>query len=269
MVGCANYSDNCQPKHCDVVKPITMQDIHNFFDVAKASTCDTKIVYLNRYSSAEILSELYVKQIDQDCHIFYTSKNNYYYVYPNFMQNIVLWSKHKRACGNQGYLGNHISIGSHDNNLIDVHETVYSTYFSNDKQCQLILNKHHCQYIVGPDNKTLTSKNCYLHQLAQVLWDDICCSITSPFVGGLKKQKHRLVVKSKNKEPIMTISHLIKIIDRLMKKNKENENVVVSRLPYIRPSQLKTLAKLLQIDASIVTNTYCKSSALIHGSFSL
>ena len=127
-----------------------------------------------RWAAGDVLSDLYVKQIDQGCHIFYSVKNGYYYVYPQFIQNILLWSKHPQAFGQEGRLGNHISIGSKNGFDIDIHETLYSSKFSN-KGHVLIANKKHCDYTIDSDNKTLISNNCHLDQLAQILWDDICC----------------------------------------------------------------------------------------------
>jgi hypothetical protein len=57
-----------------------------------------------------VLSDLWVKEIDKECSIFYTVKNGYYFVYPRFIRNVLLWSKHPKAFGTEGYLGNHISI---------------------------------------------------------------------------------------------------------------------------------------------------------------
>lgn len=254
-------------KNCNVTRKITLQDIDKFFDITNSIKCNTKIVYLNRFDDGDVLSDLYVKQIDQDCHIFYSVKNGYYYVYPQFIQNILLWSKHPQAFGQEGRLGNHISIGSKNGYDIDIHETLYSSKFSN-KGHVLIANKKRCDYTIDSDNKTLISNNCHLDQLSQILWDDICCSIypQTPTIGGNKK-KYNLIKKNKIKKPIININKLTNLINEIIKKNKFKKNkTLIVRLPYIRASQLKILSmNILRInkEISIITNSYCKCSALI------
>ena len=268
MVKCSEFHDNCQPKTCVVKTPVTMKDIDAFFNVNKSVKCDTTVVYLNRYKQGTTLNALYVKQVDEDCHIFYTVKNGYYFVYPNFMHNILLWSQHPNWFGIEGFLGNHISIGSKDGTNIDIHETIYTTFKSNQGNHTLIASKLHCYYYIGVDNKTLTSNNCSQHQLAQVLWDDICCSLNSPTVGGTttSKQKHHMIVKNKRVPPLKSIAFLTNLITKYVKKTKDKDNhVTVFRLPYIRPFQLEKIKKKLAYDDNktfIVTNTSSKSSVL-------
>ena len=148
-------------------------------------------------------------------------KNGYYYVYPKFIQNILLWlalalsqsgSAHPRAFGNEGYMGNHISIGSKNGQEIDIHETVYSTKQSNEKHI-LISNRVHCNYTVGPNN-ILQSNNCNLHHLAQIIWDDISCPTC--FIGGsnksinlVKKGKSHRMLNIGNKEACQLINTIL------------------------------------------------------------
>jgi hypothetical protein len=275
MIKCENLNENCLAKNCLVLNKITIDDINKFFDITNAIKCNTKIIYLNRYNNGEVLSELYVKKLDEDCHIFYTIKNNYYYIYPQFIQNILLWSKHPQAFGKEGRLGNHISIGSKNGIDIDIHETIYTHIFSN-KGHTLIADKIHCDYVIGSDNKTLISNNCHLNQLAQILWDDICCSVYShiQIIGGVNNKNYNnktynIIVKNKIKKPKININNLLILINNLINKVNlnDNEKVFIIKLPYIRSSQLKLIIKNiskldLDRDISIITNSYCKCSVL-------
>jgi len=276
MLKCENYTENCFNKNCNVINKITIQDIDNFFNPSNSLKCNTKIIYINRHETPSVLSELYVKQVDQDCHIFYTIKNNYYYVYPQFITNILLWSSHLRAFGIEGRLGNHISIGLNNTGDIDIHETIYTTTFSNHGHI-LIANKIHFNYKIASDNKRLISNNAHMHQLAQIIWDDICCSVYNPVVigGSLpdsqlnNKKIHNIIVKDSSKKQRININNLVNLINKLLIElpKYKNKNHIVE-LPYIRPSQLKLIAKKIEKDNKnedeilIITNTNSKSSAL-------
>lgn len=196
------------------------------------------------------------------------------------MQNILLWSKHPMALGDDGYLGNHISIGFSNNFELDIHETSYTHKMSNDKKYILIANKKHCFYKIAKDNKTLlTSNKSVLHPLAQIIWDDICCSIYNPIlIGGntlakKKREYKHLLVQDKTKKDIFTIEGLINYILKLIKINKikiAKNKEYIFKLPYVRIYQLKSLAnkikKTLKEDyneLTIVANSHSKCSILI------
>jgi hypothetical protein len=268
MNKCDNLPDNCTPKKCEVKKPVTIQDIDTFFDISYAQECSTSIVYLNRYNNGVVMSKLYVKNIDSECNIFYTKKNDYYFVYPKFIQNIILWSAHPKAFGVSGYLGNHISIGTNNNGKsIDIHETIYNSTKSNAGHV-LIAGKKHINYTIDKDNKTLIS-SAVNNQLAQVLWDDICCPNSGNQLTGGTHGMLKLVKPKKTKLHSLTISDILDDIIAKCKSIKTSENKEhYIRIPYVRRSQLLFLAqkilKKIKLDISmIISDSYTKTSILV------
>jgi hypothetical protein len=258
---CNNFADNCKAKSCSENKQITIADIHKFFDISKSSECSTSIIYLNRYSEGITLSKLYVKNIDLECNIFYTIKNNYYYIYPKFMENIILWSKHPKAFGNKGFLGNHISIGENLSNPgIYIHETVYD-YVQNKSKHFLIANKKHTEYQIN--QKTLISTNAVLENKAQILWDDIYCYESQ----GIQSAGRIKILKTKSKDKSydkFNESEVLEIIKERCK-NLDKNKVYCINIPYVRPSKLVSLAKKIEktSNMSIISNSQTKTTILL------
>lgn len=259
---CNNFADNCKAKSCPENKQITIADIHKFFDISKSSECSTSIVYLNRYSEGITLSKLFVKNIDSECNIFYTIKNNYYYIYPKFMENIILWSKHPKAFGNKGFLGNHISIGENMSNQgIDIHETVYD-YVQNKTKHLLIANKKHTEYHIN--NKTLISNTVLPNNevKAQILWDDIYCYESQ----GIQSAGRIKILKTKSKNNSYDKFNESKVLEIINErcKNLDKNKVYCINIPYVRPSKLVSLAKKIQnMSMSIISNSQTKTTILL------
>jgi hypothetical protein len=263
MNKCDNLADNCKQKTCNNKNPITINDINKFFD--STDECSTSIVYLNRYNDGITLSKLYVKNIDEECNIFFTIRNDYYYIYPKFMENIILWSKHPKAFGSSGYLGNHISIGE-KNGDIDIHETTYNSKISNNNHI-LIASKNHINYKIQNDKLVAVPLSQSDMQLkAQILWDDIRCYNKTNIGGG---KKLNLVKPGTKSKVLLSFKEKFNIILNRCKNIKKLDNKDhIIRIPYIIKSELILLSnKILKntdLNISIIiSDSHAKTSIAI------
>jgi hypothetical protein len=190
-----------------------------------------------------------------------------------------LWSAHPRSFGISGYLGNHISIGLNEKTkLIDIHETIYSSSKSNSGHI-LIADKRHHNYLIDKDNKTLMStSHIQNNELAQILWDDICCMSNEQLTGNgyrnPSKSKTKLIRNnSKNVSNTYSITDIIhfitsKYVSLKCEKQKKSERIM--RIPYVRRSRLLQLGKRLEklkLDINmIISDSHTKTSLIVIGS---
>lgn len=183
------YSENCLQQECDVnMHIITMNDVHSFFDIKNAKQCTTSIVYINGFDDPLSISKVMLKEVDEDCYLKFTMKNNFYYVYTRLIENMLLWSKHPKAFGIKGHMGNHVSIGPLKNkpNNASIHETFYSWKKTPDNLYDILWNKQHIFYDIDTINpkELITQQFISSHSIAQSLWDAIYCHNNSKQTGS-------------------------------------------------------------------------------------
>ncbi len=198
---------------------ITFKDVEEFF--RDYNECQVSIIYLNRYNDGVFADKVRVTDID-DCKLFFSYRQNYYFCYMNLISNVIGWSKHPKSLGLQGYIGNHISIGKNEKNKLDIHETVYETMKSVQGNHSIIYKKHH------------TSITHNENQLANVLLNDIKCFKNKSLInikGGYIKQ----IVKGKTKT-FMKTCNIVSIFEKRYRKIKheiEKNDVVFIRIQFI------------------------------------
>lgn len=142
MKRCIDHPEDCGMQN--KINEITWDQVCRFFETGKVMKCSTSIVYVNGFKDGATLSELFVKQIGDECHVFFVRKGNWFFVYTGLLQRLVLWSKHPRSFGKEGMIGHHVSIGLRDDGEIDVHSTSYDSYAASVGTFKLIapLAKH-------------------------------------------------------------------------------------------------------------------------------
>lgn len=104
---------------------LTIQDVHRRL-FANADSCDVSMVYIDQNMNDKTIHTLKVKRFADGCHVFFTSKGDYYYFYNSLLHRLILWSRHPRAFGKEGYDGSHTTIGFNQNTKRwDIHDTRY------------------------------------------------------------------------------------------------------------------------------------------------
>lgn len=231
------------------------------FDVKNAKRTKTHVVYINKGISCT--SPLYVKQVDEYSTLLFTCTKQNYNVYPNFIRNLLFWARYPRTFEATNYLGNHVIIGSKG-----IRETIYGTTEVSQKHV-LIASKRHYNYTLESPKQLVTRTKLSSRQVAQTLWDDICEFVENParLACAPPENYDKIVMKTNKKERSYSIHEIIRIVKNfshiLAKMPNRNQDVFI-RLPYIRHSQLKAVAKSIE-KGTLISDSYSKTTLLILG----
>lgn len=243
-MSCTDLKEECEHHPCQRPSRVTMQSIHNFLQ--DHDTYNTSIVYIRKESGEGAdISELCCKEIEHDCHIFFSKKDDFYYFYNALLHRLILWSRHPRAFGKEGLIGTHVTIGPDKNKPggFNIHETRYG------------YSKAHVGdfRIISPDAKYVYYKLDKKQQISlkgkeevspftQFLWDLFRCppSISS-LRGGSPKLKKLLDVKP-TKSSTFDFRAVCSTIDRLLKPFKKQQQHGFIRTPYIPRHHLVRVA---------------------------
>lgn len=268
-MACTDYTECLLDSDVPAAKPSrapTYTDVARFF--ADPLECSINIIYLRSSRDGDVKRSVNVKLL-QDCAHFFSSRGSYFYVYARLFYQMMAWSRHPRSFGEQGYLGNHITIGPgqarQGTTSLDIHETIYTTVNSAVGNYALIFNKIQRNYSIDRSTHQLmqTQQQQHSDQLAPILWNEILASIDCPAcmhvdasVAQPRQDGGQVVVlkKSKKTRKDMTVLELFAIIEKRLEKVQMHLHVkgltshgLFMRVPYIAKTKELHLQKRLRL----------------------
>jgi len=254
---CTTSPSACLNAHsrpeCHVKAPITIQNVDAFF-LHKTQPCTTCVVYLNKEGKRKIATKLHAKEVDDDCHLFYTHVGSYYYIYCDLLQQLIVWAKYPLTFGKNGFLGTHLTIGhsktKDDLDNLDIHETIYYPFV--DQLKNVLINKQKSVFRfkqTEPGHLQCTTRGRpSQHITAKAIWNDICCDAVTQQTSSTGGARHK-----KNKLPMMegdtgssvhwTIASMQEFVGTWATARIFSTGVI--RLPYIVPSRMDGVADLI------------------------